>query len=666
MRRLVTTNGRPQAKYFGSSYMTFYPMNTVECSSPSKAHVPDTYMKHGRRLNAEDIASDKGATKGEEEQPQKCVTMATTSRYLTDRQYVMREPLFSVGQLSILKKTQQLHQLRMHAGVSRIHGQHSINNNLLTWLEEDPYPVSNRFTPSGVSSYSASKDEWSLPLESSDFSSGLQHEETVVESIQCGLSSSILEFQEKDLPLRRQLTSTVLYPTYSPCPCSYSKRDQTDLKKESICYIGGTSRRRTMSYYEANYWNCAIPKSLPMSTNKYTGAWDPNKEYQALLDYTYPLSPGQMDSKWKSIEFQGDALQHHDMNLKDSGIELDNLCRTSLSGSDLNLSNTIKTKGEKQKICFTGLNSSFISTTPSPGLFSDSVDFLDKGVMKCQCQSLHNHQNARPSSSVIHATSVLPQSQSAGADLDKEFWSLPDHLERNVLLLTRQVKDATARLNCPVTPICDGLDYTSIFSIISQPRKELAKNGDAKLDKSKRDDGSAAININKSATESGLTQESLQEGETLVEQLCGLYLKDPQKVVREDQDQNCSLMQHTHMFCSLLDQYIHWLYKASDKIEMLARPTVDNDNMKRSLPEYQRFQREVSSHKHLTSHILQTGEMLLSCMDSTFPLLRNMLVLIEGQSRTIANHTKHLESSILSAIDVNNQTHVNQDSDPVQ
>ncbi|XP_061693466.1 centrosomal protein of 68 kDa isoform X10 [Syngnathoides biaculeatus] len=228
------------------------------------------------------------------------------------------------------------------------------------------------------------------------------------------------------------------------------------------------------------------------------------------------------------------------------------------------------------------------------------------------------------------------QSQSAGADLDKEFWSLPDHLERNVLLLTRQ------------------------------PRKELAKNGDAKLDKSKRDDGSAAININKSATESGLTQESLQEGETLVEQLCGLYLKDPQKVVREDQDQNCSLMQHTHMFCSLLDQYIHWLYKASDKIEMLARPTVDNDNMKRSLPEYQRFQREVSSHKHLTSHILQTGEMLLSCMDSTFPLLRNMLVLIEGQSRTIANHTKHLESSILSAIDVNNQTHVNQDSDPVQ
>ncbi|XP_061693463.1 centrosomal protein of 68 kDa isoform X8 [Syngnathoides biaculeatus] len=340
MRRLVTTNGRPQAKYFGSSYMTFYPMNTVECSSPSKAHVPDTYMKHGRRLNAEDIASDKGATKGEEEQPQKCVTMATTSRYLTDRQYVMREPLFSVGQLSILKKTQQLHQLR--------------------------------------------------------------------------------------------------------------------------------------------------------------------------------------------------------------------------------------------------------------------------------------------------------------------------------------VKDATARLNCPVTPICDGLDYTSIFSIISQPRKELAKNGDAKLDKSKRDDGSAAININKSATESGLTQESLQEGETLVEQLCGLYLKDPQKVVREDQDQNCSLMQHTHMFCSLLDQYIHWLYKASDKIEMLARPTVDNDNMKRSLPEYQRFQREVSSHKHLTSHILQTGEMLLSCMDSTFPLLRNMLVLIEGQSRTIANHTKHLESSILSAIDVNNQTHVNQDSDPVQ
>lgn len=38
--------------------------------------------------------------------PHKSVTLAPTSRYLTDRQYVMRKPLFSAEQqTSILKKT---------------------------------------------------------------------------------------------------------------------------------------------------------------------------------------------------------------------------------------------------------------------------------------------------------------------------------------------------------------------------------------------------------------------------------------------------------------------------------------------------------------------------------------------------------------------------------
>ncbi|XP_061546039.1 centrosomal protein of 68 kDa isoform X3 [Phycodurus eques] len=683
--------------------MTFYPMDAVECSRPRKVHVPDTCIGHSIRLNAEDIASDKGATEGEEEQPPKCVTMAPTPRYLTDRQYVMRKPLFSIGQPSILKKTRQHHQLReMHVGVSRIDGQHSINNNLLTRLEEDPNQLSYRFTPSDVSSYSESKEVCGSPLGIPDVGSGLQHEETLVgstltrsKSIQCGLSGSILEFQKKDLPVRPQLTSTVLYPTYIPRSLSYAERDQTDLKKQNISSLAGKSRRKTMSYYEANYWDCAIPKPLPTSTNRYTGAWDPNKEYQALLDYTYPLRPGQMDSKWDSIELQGDTLQQQDMNLKDSGIELDNLCPTSLSGSDLNLSNTIKTKAwdrMDQKIDSTGLNSStFGSTTVSNGLFLDCLDFMDKDVVNCpQGKSQRNHQYAQPSSiAFIHATSVLPQSQSASRDFDKEFWSLPDHLERNVLLLTGQVKDVTTRLNRPVTAICDAMDCTSIFSTISQPGKELAKEADAKQHESKRDDGSVTINKNKSAAESeadhgnseavrtspsswkksvgaGLTQESFKEVETLVEQLCGLYLRDPQKVILEDQDRNCSLMQHTHMFCSLLEQYILWLYKVSDKLEMLARPTVYKDNMKRSLAEYQRFQREVSSHEHLTAHVLQTGELLLSCMDSTSPLLRNMLLLIERQSRAIENRTEHFVSSILSAMDVDSQTQPNQHSHPVQ
>lgn len=91
--------------------MIFSPMDTVECSRPWKLDPPDTCVSHSMRLNATDVASGKRATDWEKEQTHKNVTMAPTSRYLTERQYVMRKPLFYMEQASILKKThQQQHQ----------------------------------------------------------------------------------------------------------------------------------------------------------------------------------------------------------------------------------------------------------------------------------------------------------------------------------------------------------------------------------------------------------------------------------------------------------------------------------------------------------------------------------------------------------------------------
>lgn len=98
---------------------------------------------------------------------------------------------------------------------------------------------------------------------------------------------------------------------------------------------------------------------------------------------------------------------------------------------------------------------------------------------------------------------------------------------------------------------------------------------------------------------------------------------------------------------------------------------------------YQSFQREVSSHQPLTSSVLHTGQLLLSCINATspcqcvtcimsqkpqpfssfsfsqvfmpspfsFPVLRDTLLLIEKQSRALGTHTEHFYSSILSAMD---------------
>ncbi|KAI6071590.1 UPF0450 protein C17orf58-like protein [Aix galericulata] len=70
-------------------------------------------------------------------------------------------------------------------------------------------------------------------------------------------------------------------------------------------------RARKMSPYQADYWACAIPDSLPPSPDRGSPHWDPHQEYEDLLDYTYPLRPGYKLGKAPEPFFH------------DSGIDLD-------------------------------------------------------------------------------------------------------------------------------------------------------------------------------------------------------------------------------------------------------------------------------------------------------------------------------------------------------
>lgn len=105
------------------------------------------------------------------------------------------------------------------------------------------------------------------------------------------------------------------------------------------------------------------------------------------------------------------------------------------------------------------------------------------------------------------------------------------------------------------------------------------------------------------------------------------------------------------MFCSHLEKLIQQLYTVSEKMELLAAPTVDLDSVKSTLADYQSFQREVSSHQPLTSCVLHTGQLLLSCINTTSSLLRDALLLIERQSGVLQTHNEHFLSSIVSAMD---------------
>lgn len=69
--------------------------------------------------------------------------------------------------------------------------------------------------------------------------------------------------------------------------------------------------------FQAEYWACVLPNSLPPSPNRHSPLWNPNKEYEELLDYTYPLRPGPQLPKQLESHVLADPV------MQDSGVDLD-------------------------------------------------------------------------------------------------------------------------------------------------------------------------------------------------------------------------------------------------------------------------------------------------------------------------------------------------------
>lgn len=83
----------------------------------------------------------------------------------------------------------------------------------------------------------------------------------------------------------------------------------------SGCDATGLGQRRLS--FQAEYWACVLPDSLPPSPDRHSPLWNPNKEYEDLLDYTYPLRPGPQLPKQLDSHVPADPV------LQDSGVDLD-------------------------------------------------------------------------------------------------------------------------------------------------------------------------------------------------------------------------------------------------------------------------------------------------------------------------------------------------------
>lgn len=313
------------------------------------------------------------------------------------------------------------------------------------------------------------------------------------------LSSSPLEDLSLTLPLNPKWTSTQrIFPhAYTSKPCTFQRANTRPFKqgKQSLLTTGFSvsnnksysSEPKRMSHYQKNYWACAIPSTLPPCPDRKSPSWDPDKEYQTLLDYTYPLRPN-ISNIWSLNEHR---LQT-DQPLQDSGIEVDSfLSSSSLSFLDQPASGMRQGRSDPASSPTFGFQSpnlrklahsksvdirlsrSLNSSLEQVGLSLESLDCEWKDSFHYKKSGIFSTSRSAPN--FIRSTSILPRLGSL-VEWDEEFLQLPEQLHE-IQDLSQKLKDITEQISQPVTTNWESLqrESDSVRSSSVQLEKQSAE-----------------------------------------------------------------------------------------------------------------------------------------------------------------------------------------------
>ncbi|XP_075269436.1 centrosomal protein of 68 kDa isoform X2 [Opisthocomus hoazin] len=450
-------------------------------------------------------------------------------------------------------------------------------------------------------------------------------------------------------------------------------------------------RAGEMSPYQADYWACAIPDSLPPSPDRLSPHWNPNKEYEDLLDYAYPLKPryklGKMPEPF----------------LHDSGIGLDSftvspegtLRSTSIYGR------SGQAWGSGENGCWRSMASAERFSAPGPGKRGCSGAGLYCEPSPIAKASFAKGASSRPSRRFakdattesagpgalgrpaadgrsggargsplpsykgqvkstrrfLPTTQVLPLRKEWEGD--EEFLSLPPRL-RELDSLAQFLSDLSF-VRMP------GRDHRNLprHSDGRQPlSSELAPFGEAG-GRDKRGSVEDCAGLWHSCSSRKPSWENAEScGQVQRDPLRGLhlpaglgdaldvtYLHEPRvKGHPKKSQQRESLAQCVKMFCCQLEELIRWLYDVADITDSWIPASPDAGNVKASLRRCLEFRKDVADHRSLTERVLERGEALLDCMASNSPALRDTLGLIAKQSEELETHAEHLYESVLAAV----------------
>lgn len=551
---------------------------------------------------AKDPDKEQGAYK-------KTVTMAPVSRYMTDKSiYTMRKPLVFSAQcqtLPILKNTstyEDSEKVRIYCRVMIVlHLRVVVTSYFSSYkvaiiiLFQEPHithkaespkekesPVKQSFKTFKDDSYTfsppMSREDLDTSVSISDVRRWSCDEEPIFNTSShkhslSGPPSAILSLAVPPVP---KLTSTPLRMSHSFSHTSSYTRSvktraaQMDRGKDTLHNTGPShyytknSPHGHVSQYQANYWACAIPNSMPPSPDRRSSSWDPDKEYEALLDYTYPLKPN-MANTWSSPE----SLLRTDSRLQDSGIELENFYSSStLSGLDqsqtqrgrasqatdrrstelqsLNLSKLSRSKSSDGV-----LSSSLYSSLDQTGLSGESLDCDRKPRVHYRKSGVFSTFRSDPT--FISSTRILPRPRSH-ENWDEEFLRLPEQIQE-LNLLSQQLRDISAQMSKPVTTSWESLgsEVTSVRSPTVQVDKQEVGDEDVLQDHLKVENHSKETAARLQMVHREVNRSNLREVEAIMDHLSGISMSNLYIDHQDEKEPKESLMQHIQVrkrFCS--------------------------------------------------------------------------------------------------------------------
>ncbi|NXM53008.1 CEP68 protein, partial [Illadopsis cleaveri] len=451
-------------------------------------------------------------------------------------------------------------------------------------------------------------------------------------------------------------------------------------------------RIREISSYQADYWACAIPDSLPPSPDRSSPHWNPNKEYEDLLDYAYPLKPsyrlGRMPEPF----------------LHDSGIGLDSFSASpeGVSRSTSFYGRAGQARGSRENGLWEFVASAERFSTPRPGKRGCSGAGLyyepspiakasfarsasshpSRGFVKdVRVESCGPSSPGRPpadgrswdtrgipcpnytgqvksTSRFLPTTGVLPLRKEWEGD--EEFLSLPPRLQE-LERLAQFLSNLSLTISLPGHDHHNLPHHSSSKLPLSSRLAPLGavRGGDGRGNI----EGCAGLWQHHSSREPSWEHtesdgwihrdppQGLHLPAALRDTLDEMCLNEPRLKGRPKKSQQSeSLIQCVKMFCCQLEELIHWLYTVLDVTGSWVPPSPDTQSVSASLHRYLEFRKDVANHRSLTEKVLERGEALLDCMASNSPALRDTLGLIAKQSEELESHAEHLYKSILAAV----------------